>query len=380
MKYFDIRKLGKKILHIPNYYPPHIGGIEDVCHSIVISLPEFEHQVICFHDQKQTVTEIVEGVQVTRCSVWKKLFSQSVSFSFYKELKRIFKTFDPDIVHFHTPNPLSSVYLLLLLPKNTELIVHWHSDIIEQDFLYVFYHPIESWLLKRAKKVVPTSPTYIAGSKPLQLWQNKIRIIPNTVNESKLQKREEDEEAIAGIKQLYEGKKIVFTFGRHVSYKGLKYLIESAPFISDDAVIVIAGKGPLSDLLKESAKGFPNIHFIGRLEDDVLRQYLYAADIFAFPSITRNEAFGIALAEAMYCGLPAVTFTIADSGVNWLCLNEETGLESENGNVQLFTDAINLLLKDEVLRRQLGINARKRVKEFFIIKAITNNLTTLYES
>ena len=372
--------MGKKILHIPNYYPPHIGGIEDVCHSIVVSLPEFEHQVICFHDQKQTVKDRVEGITVIRCSVWKKLFSQSVSFSFYTELKRVFKTFDPDIVHFHTPNPLSSVYLLLLLPKKTELIVHWHSDIIEQDFLYVFYHPIERWLLKRAGKIVPTSPTYIAGSKPLQRWGNKIRIIPNTVNESKLQKQEEDEKAIAGIKQLYGRKKIIFTFGRHVSYKGLKYLIDSAPSVSDDAVIVIAGKGPLSNLLKESAKVFPNIHFIGRLEDDVLRQYLYAADIFAFPSITRNEAFGIALAEAMYCGLPAVTFTIPDSGVNWLCLNEETGLESENGNVQLFTAAINLLLKEEALRRQLGINASKRIKEYFVAEAIKENLLNLYEN
>ena len=368
----------KKILHIPNYYPPHIGGIEDVCHSIVVSLPEFEHQVICFHNQKQTVSETVEGVRVTRCGVWEKLFSQSVSFSFYKELKQVFKTFEPDIVHFHTPNPLSSVYLLLLLPKKTELIVHWHSDIIEQDFLYLFYHAIESRLLKRADKIIPTSPTYIAGSKPLQSWSNKIGVVPNTVNESKLQKQEEDEKAIAEIRQLYGGKKIIFTFGRHVPYKGLKYLIDAAPLVSSDAVIVIAGKGPLTDSLKESAKSFPDIYFIGRLEDNALRQYLYAADIFAFPSITRNEAFGIALAEAMYCGLPAVTFTIPNSGVNWLCLNEETGLESENGNVQMFAASINRMINDDVLRKQLSINACKRVKEYFVSEAIKENLLNLY--
>ena len=43
--------------------------------------------------------------------------------------------------------------------------------------------------------------------------------------------------------------------------------------------------------------------------------------IFCFPSITRNEAFGIALAEAMYCGKPAVTFTIEGSGVNFVSLD-----------------------------------------------------------
>jgi len=370
--------LAKKILHIPNYYPPHIGGIEDVCHSIVAALPEYEHQVICFHNQKQTVKEIYEGIQVTRCGVWEKLFSQSVSFSFYKELKRVIKTFDPDIVHFHTPNPLSSVYLLLLLPKKVKLIVHWHSDIIEQDFLYLFYHPIESRLLKRADKIVATSPTYISGSKPLQTWQEKVVVIPNTINESKLQKKDGDENAIAEIKQLYGGKKIIFTFGRHVPYKGLKYLIETAPFISGDAVIIIAGKGPLSDSLQESAKFFPNIHFIGRLEENTLRQYMYAADIFAFPSITRNEAFGIALAEAMYCGLPAITFTIPNSGVNWVCLDGETGIETENGNVQALANAINKLITDEVRKRQLGMNARKRAKEFFISESIKEDLISLY--
>ena len=367
-------------MHIPNYYPPHIGGIEDVAHSIVSALPEFEHQVICFHDQKHTLKEMFEGIPVTRCGVWKKLFSQSVSFSFYKELKSVFKTFDPDIVHFHTPNPLSSVYLLLSLPKKTQLIVHWHSDIIEQDFLYFFFRPIEKRLLIRADRIVATAPTYISGSKPLQSRRNKISVIPNTINENKLQKREEDDNAIAGIKQLYKGKKIIFTFGRHVSYKGLKYLIEVAPFISNDAVIVIAGKGPLSDSLKELAKKFPNIYFIGRLEENILRRYLYAADIFAFPSITRNEAFGIALAEAMYCGLPAVTFTIPDSGVNWVCINGETGLESENGNVQMFADAMNSLLKDDVLRKKLGKNARERVKALFVSESIKENLINLYGS
>ena len=368
----------KKILHIPNYYPPHIGGIEDVCHSIVTTLPEYEHQIICFNDQKETVKETIEGIVVIRCSVWKKLFSQSVSFSFYKELKKVFKTFNPDIVHFHTPNPLSSVYLLLLLPSKTELILHWHSDIIEQTLLYIFYNPIEKRLLKRASKIIATSPNYILGSKPLLAWKNKVSVIPNTIGLEKFQKQEEDDRFIEEIKQLYQNKKIVFTFGRHVSYKGLKYLIGTAPFISDDAVIVIAGKGPLSDSLKESAKNFPNVYFIGRLEGNTLRQYLYAADIFAFPSITRNEAFGIALAEAMYCGLPAVTFTIPFSGVNWLCLNEETGLESENGNVQALADAINKLIKDDALRKQLGINARERIKEFFVPEAIKENLLNLF--
>jgi glycosyltransferase involved in cell wall biosynthesis len=368
----------KKILHISNYYPPHIGGIEEVCYTIVSGIPGYDHRVICFHDEKTTKKDLYEGVEVVRCSVVKKLFSQSVSFSFFKELKKMLKEFDPDIVHFHAPNPLCSVYLLPLLPKKTYLILHWHGDITEQDLLYTFYHPIEKRLLKRADKILVTSPTYTPGSKALHPWLSKIEVIPNTVNINKLQKRREDDDAARKIKEAYRQKKIIFTFGRHVPYKGLKYLIDAAPLISDEAVIIIAGKGPLSDELKKRAGSLSSVHFIGRLTDDELRHYLYAADVFAFPSITRNEAFGIALAEAMYCGLPAVTFTIPDSGVNWVCIKEETGLESPNGDAQALAASLNKLLADPFLRRKLGTNASKRVRENFIIEAIREDLIRLY--
>lgn len=367
-----------KILHIPNYYPPHIGGIEGVCYSIVTALPEYEHQIICFNDQKQTVKEVYEGVPITRCGVWRKLFSQSISFSFLKQLKRIFKTFEPDVVHFHTPNPLISVYLLLSIPKNTKLLVHWHSDIIEQNLLYFFYYPIEKLLLHRADKIMATSPAYIGGSKALLPLQEKLTIVPNTVDVNQWNKQAGDDIAIRKIKNQYERKKIIFTCGRHVPYKGLRYMIDAIPLIKENAVVVIAGDGPLTDELKKRAASLTTVHFIGRLPDDELRQYLYASDIYAFPSITRNEAFGVALAEAMYCGLPAVTFTIPASGVNWLCLNGETGLESENGNVQAFADAINHLLTDDDLRKKLGANATLRIKSNFTIEAVKKTLTELY--
>jgi glycosyltransferase involved in cell wall biosynthesis len=368
----------KKILHIPNYYPPHIGGIEDVCHNIIAATPQYHHVVICFNDKKVTQKELYEGVEVIRCGVIKKLFSQSISLSFYKELKNILKEFDPDIVHFHAPNPWSSVCLMLLLPKKTKLIIHWHSDIIEQNLLYIFYRPFEKWLLRRACTVLVTSPTYAAGSKALKPWTTKLKTIPNTINTDKLEKKGHDRTRIEEIKKSYGGKKIIFTFGRHVPYKGLRYLVDVAPLLTSDAVIVIAGQGPLTGELKSRSTS-PDVRFIGRLPDDELRCYLYASDLFAFPSITRNEAFGIALAEAMYCGLPAVTFTIPHSGVNWVCIHNETGLESENSNTQALAGAINQLLSDNALREKLGRNALLRTKKYFVTNSIINDLINLYE-
>lgn len=369
----------KKILHIPNYYLPHIGGIEDVCHSIVVATAScHRHYVLCFNDGRQTQRDTVEGVEVVRSGVWKKLFSQSVSFSLLLEMKRAFREINPDIVHFHVPNPLATCFLIHALPARTQLVVHWHSDIIEQKSLYPFFRLFETKLLSRAGRVLATSPAYLRGSVPLRSVADKVRVIPNTVNTSKLEKREYDEEAIAGIRKRYKGNRIVFTFGRHVPYKGLHHLVDAARYLERDAVVVIAGQGPLTAELR-SRSNDPRIHFPGRLTDDELRHYLYAADVFAFPSVTRNEAFGIALAEAMYCGLPSVTFSIPDSGVNWVCPDGETGLESENGNSHDLAFAINRLLNDEKLRTRLGSNAAARARKLFTGRSIREDILNLYD-
>ena len=85
--------------------------------------------------------------------------------------------------------------------------------------------------------------------------------------------------------------------------------------------------------------------------------------VFCFPSITKNEAFGLALAEAMYYGKPAVTFTIPGSGVNEICPNGQTGIEVPNRDVDAYAKAIRTLADDERLRARLGANGRKRAEE-----------------
>ena len=105
-----------------------------------------------------------------------------------------------------------------------------------------------------------------------------------------------------------------------------------------------------------------------------LKALIYAADIFCFPSITRNEAFGLALAEAMYYEKPAVTFTIPGSGVNYVCLNGEDGIEVENRNVEKYAEALRGLAKDENARKRYGEAGKKRVVENFLDRQFSDNI------
>lgn len=182
---------------------------------------------------------------------------------------------------------------------------------------------------------------------------------------------------IEAIKEKYEGKKIVFFVGRHIQYKGLPYLIEAEKKVNSDCVFVIAGEGPLKEQLMQGCHS-DRVHFVGRLSEQELVWYHMAASVFAFPSITKNEAFGVALAEAMYCYTPAVTFTIEGSGVNWVNLNGVTGIEVPNKDVNAYAKAIDQLLTDEKLAKQYAKAAHQRVVENFTIPNMMKKMNECY--
>lgn len=189
--------------------------------------------------------------------------------------------------------------------------------------------------------------------------------------------RDGDMEKIEDVRKRYGNKPIVFFVGRHIQYKGLLHLIKAEKYVKSDCVFVIAGKGPLTEELKAKCHS-PRVDFVGRLSDEELKIYHYAASVFAFPSITKNEAFGVALAEAMYCGTPAVTFTIPGSGVNWVSLNEKTELEVPNGDDKAFAKTIDILLDDKELSKRFAENGKKRVMDNFTIPVMVEQMDKCY--
>jgi len=367
----------KRILHIPNFYAPNKGGIESTCQYIIENLPSFEHQVICFSASSSKYSDVVNGIKIRRVGSICKLSSQFISFSYYFELKKILSEFKPDLIHFHAPNPLVMMYLLMLIPKSCKLVVHWHSDIVEQKTLYTFVEPFERLFLKRADKVFTTSPNYISGSLPLQRIKDKMVVVASAIEAAKFSLDSDEQVKLENFKKEYKCKKIIFFIGRHVAYKGLKYLLQAEKSLKSDCLVLVAGNGPLTEGLKKEYQS-DRIKFLGRLSDEDLKIHLHLADIFAFPSITKNEAFGLVLAEAMFCETPAVTFTIDGSGVNWVSLDKVTGLEVENSNSVLFAEAIDTLLSDDALRLTYGQNARKRVLDHFVMDKIKGQIFSIY--
>ncbi len=369
----------KTILHISKYYNPDLGGIETVAMYLAEGMTDYKNIIICFSKDNTYHEDTVNGVNVYRMPVNFSFMSQDVSYSYYRRFKEIFKQYQPDFVHVHCPNPFVYPIVASVINKNTRLILHWHSDILAKGIAYKIIKPFENHILKRADLIISTSPNYIPYSEQLSKHKEKVEVAQNGLITSNFDLKETDCYKIQEIKKKYDNKPIVYFVGRHIPYKGIDYLIKAERFIQNDCVILIAGTGPEDNYLK-SLPCSKRIKFLGRLSDDELRCYSHAADIFAFPSITKAEAFGIALAEAMYCKSVPVTFTIEGSGVNWVSLAGITGEQVPLKDVQAFAAAIDKLILNKELRFQYANAAYDRIMKFFTTEKAVEAMLTIYKS
>ena len=167
--------------------------------------------------------------------------------------------------------------------------MHWHSDILKQKMLLRLYTPLQNWLLRRAKVIVGTTPVYVKESPFLENIQRKVTSIPIGIDEMK-----PIPERVAQIKERYAGKKIIFSLGRLVEYKGYEYLIQAARRLTDDYVILIGGRGPLQEYLQaliDELGVADRVKLLGFIEDDDLPDYFGACDLFCLSSILKTGSF-----------------------------------------------------------------------------------------
>jgi glycosyltransferase involved in cell wall biosynthesis len=106
-------------------------------------------------------------------------------------------------------------------------------------------------------------------------------------------------------------RRILFV-GRLVPYKGLDVLLNALPGVRErvpDAVVYIAGTGPMRSALEEQASRSglqAHVRFLGFVPDERLGELYRSADVVACPSLNLMESTATTLEEAAACGVPVV--------------------------------------------------------------------------
>ena len=367
------------VLQLTKFYPPVMGGIESVAFELTEGLNQrgIATEVLCANVSRKTVVDrSPSGYRVTRAASWGKLLSTSMAPAMLRltgpACRRV------DIVHVHLPDPLTNLALWLHNPK-AKLVVHWHSDIVAQQRALRVYAPLQQWLLRKASAIIATSTSYADSSPWLRQFRDKVTVIPIGIRDPL---GSVPPGAADLIRQRHVGKRIVLALGRMTYYKGFDVLIDAAAALPEDCVVVVGGSGELLDVHRTRIRllGLQDrIAFVGRIPDAELSAYYAAASVFCLPSIARSEAFGVVLLEAMAMAKPIVATDITGSGVPWVNVHGETGLNVAPNDGQALAQGLCDVLRDPDSLARFARNGRARYMEQFRADTMVDRTRLLYE-
>lgn len=370
-----------KILQLGKFFPIK-GGVEKVMLDMSKSLSEngIHCDMLCASlDKRDFFEEIIinKNSKIIVCPTIATFYKTKISYKLVGKLKKI--AADYDIIHIHHPDPFATL-ALLLSNFDGKVVLHWHSDIINQKKLLLVYKPLQTWLLNKANLILTTSDLYAKHSSFLQDFLYKTSTLPIGIEDKS---NAIDADLVAQIKNTYQGKTIVYTLGRIVYYKGLEYFVEAATLLSDQFVCLIAGNGPLKDFLKQKIidlKLQKKVMLLGELTDEEANAYYAACDVFCLSSTVKSEAFAIVQLEAMSFGKPVISTNIFGSGVPWVNKNEVSGEVVEVENPKQIAASIIKITESQERYKLYSKNARKRYNEKFTIVKMRDQLIKFYQN
>jgi rhamnosyl/mannosyltransferase len=356
-----------RVTHLGKFYPPVRGGMERVLQALCEGERAIgvDSRALVVATDRASAHEDVGGVPVTRAGLLIRVGSVAVSAA----LIRLLRADDSDVLVLHEPNPMALLAYALARPRH-RLIVWYHSEVIRPRWRYLaFYHPFVSFALRRAARIVVSSPALPEHAKALEPYRERTSIVPFGFADPL--------SSAPPIAARTVGAVVLFV-GRLVPYKGVDVLLRAMRGL--DASAIIVGDGPLRGELERQAVALgigARVSFLGTLAEDELAEWYCNCDVLALPSTTAAEAFGVVQVEAMARGKPVVSTRVA-SGVPWVNQDGITGFTVPPGDADALRSALARLLADAELRTRMGEAGRRRFLEQFAQAAMVERTAALY--
>lgn len=118
-----------------------------------------------------------------------------------------------------------------------------------------------------------------------------------------------------------------------------------------------------------------NLQSIGSVPFTEMPGHYRTMDMLLMPTV--REGFGLAVAEAMACGLPVVASNC--SAIPELIDHGKGGFLCPVGEVDAFAQKINLLADSPALRREMGDYNRAKVEKMFTLERMADDYQKLFK-
>ncbi|MEQ9064240.1 MAG: glycosyltransferase [Vicingaceae bacterium] len=286
-------------------------------------------------------------------------FSKLLYLRYLPALRRFVKQVQPDIVHAHYA---TSYGLLGVLSGHKKLIISvWGADVFDFPNNFIKKRLLR-YILNSAKIVLSTSEVM---AKLTRTYTNRaVEVTPFGIDTDKFK--------TGSAKGLFQKEAFVIGTVKTLEEKyGISYLMMAFEMLrkeykNDSLKLLIVGKGSQEIELKELARELSieeDVHFIGKIPNHKVPEYLNEMDVYVALSTLESESFGVAILEASSCEIPVVVSDVG--GLPEVVENGKTGMVVPRKNSIAAYEAMKSLYLNEELRISMGKNGRLRVKEMY---------------
>lgn len=276
------------------------------------------------------------------------------TFKAYKQIKRIVKENDYDIIHCNSPTASILTRIAARKCKNTKVIYMAHG------FHFFKGAPLMNWLLFYPAEYLCSYFTDILVTINDEDYRNALKMHAKKVYKINGVGLDIKKYQCNRDYQVFNNK--LLTIGELIPRKNHKTVI--AALESTKYNYTICGSGPLKE---EITRLGDELHVDLRMEGfcSNVPEKLAESDIYIFPSF--QEGLPKALMEAMASGLPCVVSNVR--GNNDLIENGKGGFLVEN-KPECYLEAINKLASDSNLRKEMGSYNRNKIENYSIEKIL----------
>jgi len=291
-----------RIAQVCPRYHPHIGGIETHVEEVSERLVQkgFDVDVLTTDPTGGLPRkDMLHGVSLMRFSSWAPRDSYYVSCGLKKYLARNSRSYD--VVHAHSYHAFPALYSAYAKTKNA-LVFSPHyggtGHTFFRSLLHIPYGYLAGNIFRKADRIVCAS-RYEKSlvMKMFGIGEAKVLIIPSGVN---------PDEFRPSVMHKNDHRSILYV-GRLEKYKGIDYLLKVTQKLNGDVALRIIGEGPHEKTLMKLADQLglrERVTFQKHLARAELLQRYAEADVFI--SLSRHEAFGITVADALASGTPCI--------------------------------------------------------------------------